>query len=198
MAKRHAPATLRNREPILAVLREELGEGGTLLEIAAGSGEHAVFFANGLPDWQWQPTDPDPEAVASIAAYRAEEGGPNLLPPVQLDAALPNWPVEAPDAVLCINMVHISPWSATRGLMRECGRLLPKGAPLILYGPYIEDDVPTAPSNRDFDLSLKSRDERWGLRNVADMDVEAATHGLKRTRRVVMPANNLVLVYRKS
>lgn len=196
MTKRYAPATLRNREPILAVLQQELVASGLLLEIASGSGEHAVFLSAALPDWQWQPSDPDAEAVASIAAWRAEDGARNLLAPMVLDASARSWPASAADAILCVNMVHISPWAATQGLFRGGQSLLAAGAPLILYGPYIEDDVPTAPSNLEFDASLKSRDPEWGIRNLADVDTLAAQHGFARSRRVQMPANNLMLVYR--
>ena len=195
--KRHAPATQRNREPILAVLKEELAQGGTLLEVASGTGEHAVFLSRALPNWQWQPSDPAPDALASIAAWRAGEGPANLLPPVQLDAAEADWPVQRADAVLCINMIHISPWSATLGLLAGARRVLGSAAPLILYGPYVEDGVKTALSNLRFHQSLRARDPRFGLRKLANMDEAAAQEGFTRTRRVAMPANNLVLVYRQ-
>ena len=195
--KRHAPATARNREPILAVLKEELVQGGTLLEVASGTGEHAVFLSRALPDWQWQPSDPAPDALASIAAWRAGEGPANLLPPVQLDAAVPDWPVRRADAVLCVNMVHISPWSATLGLLAGARRVLDRGAPLLLYGPYVEEGVKTALSNLRFHQSLRARDARFGLRKLADMDEAARQQGFTRTRRVGMPASNLMLVYRQ-
>ena len=195
--KLHAPATERNRDAILAVLREELPSSGLVLEVASGSGEHAVHFAAALPNLEWQPSDPDPAAVASIEAWRAEAGLPNLRPPLQLDAVGP-WPVVQVDAVLCINMVHISRWAATTGLFKGCASLLPAGGPLILYGPYLENDVETAPSNLAFDRSLKERNSEWGLRNLAEVDRVAAQSGFARTRRVAMPANNLTLAYRKS
>lgn len=126
--KRFAPATERNREPLLAVLKQELPEAGLLLEIAAGSGEHAVFFASHFPQLQWQPSDPDAEALASIAAWRDEEGSANLLPPIQLDATETDWPMDLADAILCVNMVHISPWEASEGLFAAAGRMLcPQG-----------------------------------------------------------------------
>lgn len=196
--RRSAPATERNREPIAAVLREVLPESGILLEIASGSGEHAVYFAGLFPDWSWQPTDPDPSALGSIAAWRAEAGTPNLLEPIRLDASADSWPVGAADAVLCVNMVHISPWAATEGLMRGSGRMLERGAPLILYGPYRRAGVPTAPSNEAFDLSLKARNPEWGLRELEAVEAEAAGQGLRLERVVEMPANNLTLVFRKS
>jgi SAM-dependent methyltransferase len=194
--KRRAPATERNREPIAAVLREVLPERGMLLEIASGTGEHAAYFSELFPDLAWQPSDPDPEALASIEAWRAEAGVPNLLEPLRLDAAAPAWPVEAADAILCINMVHISPWAATEGLMRGAGRLLPPGGPLILYGPYRRAGVPTAPSNAAFDQSLRSRDPRWGLRELERMSAEAGANGLAFEQILEMPANNLTVVFR--
>ena len=154
--KRHAAATERNREPIAAVLREVLPARGTVLEVASGTGEHAVHFARLLPHLHWQPSDPDPEAIASIEAWQADSGAANLSPALLLDAASGTWPVERAEAILCVNMVHISPWSATVGLMRGAGRLLPPGGPLILYGPYRRADVATAPSNEAFDESLKA------------------------------------------
>jgi SAM-dependent methyltransferase len=196
--KQHAPATLRNREPIAEVLACELPAQGTVLEIASGTGEHAVFLAAQFPAIHWQPTDPSEEALASIAAYREEERRTNLAAPLRLDAADPaGWPVTAADAAVCINMVHISPWAASIGLFTGCARVLAKDAPLILYGPYLEEGVETASSNLAFDASLKARNPLWGLREVAAMDRLAAEHGFARTQRYAMPANNLVLVYRR-
>jgi SAM-dependent methyltransferase len=196
--KRHAPAVERNREPIAAVLTEELPAEGVVLEVASGTGEHAVHFARTYPRLTWQPSDPDPEALESIAAWRAEEGLANLREPVLLDAAAAGWPVNAADAVLCINMIHISPLVATEGLLAGAAALLAPGAPLIVYGPYLEADVETAPSNLDFDAWLKRRDPGFGLRRAEWLDEQAAAHGFARTRRVAMPANNLMLVYRCS
>jgi SAM-dependent methyltransferase len=196
-ARRHAPATLRNRDPILALLREELPERGAVLEVASGSGEHALWFARALPGLSWQPSDPDAEARASIAAWAAEASLPNLRSPLALDACDEDWPVDRADAVVCCNMVHISPWRAAEGLFAGAGRLLAEGGPLFLYGPFLEDDVPTAPSNVAFDLSLRSRDPDWGLRRVSALDELAERAGLVRTRRESMPANNLVLVWRR-
>ena len=196
--KRHAPAAERNREPIAAVLTEELPAAGLVLEVASGTGEHAVHFARTYPHLAWQPSDPDPEALESIAAWRAGEGLANLREPVLLDAAGPGWPVASADAVLCINMVHISPLAATEGLLAGAAALLAAGAPLILYGPYLEAAAETAPSNLEFDAWLKRRDPAFGLRSAEWLDERAAAHGFARTRRVAMPANNLVLVYRRS
>jgi SAM-dependent methyltransferase len=195
-AKRHAPATLRNRDAIAAVLAEELPRAGLVLEVASGSGEHIVHFAERFPALDWQPSDPDPAALASIAAWSGEAGMANVRAPLRLDAAAPDWPVAGADAILCINMVHISPWAATLGLMAEAGRLLAPDAPLILYGPFVEADVPTAPSNVEFDASLRARDAAWGLRDVAAVEAAAEVQGLAMTRRTVMPANNLMLVFR--
>lgn len=196
--KRHAPATERNREPIADVLARELPKAGTVLEVASGTGEHAAFFAARFPQLQWQPSDPDPGALASIAAYRAEYSGANLCEPVLLDASRQDWPVERADAILCINMIHISPWEASEGLFAGAKRLLDSGAPLILYGPYFESDVETASSNLAFDESLKARDPRWGIRDLAEIEDLAARNGFTRSARYAMPANNLVLVYRRN
>ena len=195
--KRHAPAVDRNRRPITAVLTEELPAAGLVLEVASGTGEHAVHFARTYPHLAWQPTDPDPEALESIAAWRGEEGLANLRAPVVLDAAAGEWPIAAADAVLCINMVHISPLAATEGLLAGAAALLAPGAPLILYGPYLEAAVETAPSNLEFDAWLKRRDPGFGLRSAEWLDERAAARGFARTRRVAMPANNLTLVYRR-
>jgi len=195
--KRHAPAAGRNREPIAAVLTEELPPSGVMLEIASGTGEHAVHFARTFPHLDWQPSDPDPDARESIATWREEAGLPNLLPPLELDAADADWPLANADAVLCINMVHISPVAATEGLVAGAARLLAPGAPLILYGPYFDAEVETAPSNLAFDRDLRSRNPEWGLRPVEWLDGLAQNAGFRRTRRVAMPANNLTLVYRR-
>ena len=195
--KRHAPATGRNREPIATVLSEELPAAGVVLEVASGSGEHAVHFARTFPWLAWQPSDPEPDALASILDWRAEAGLENLLPPVALDAAAADWPVARADAVLCVNMAHISPPAATEGLIRGAARLLAPGAPLVLYGPWLEDGVETAPSNVAFDRDLQARNPEWGLRSLGWLDGIAAASGFRRTRRVAMPANNLTLVYRR-
>lgn len=191
-----SPATARNKDHIFQVLREHLPATGLVLEIASGAGEHALHMATCLPALTWQPTDPDPQALASIAAWR-EQGPPNLRPPLELDASRPeSWPVAAADAVVCINMIHISLWTATEGLFAGAARLLPAKGVLITYGPYLEDEVETAPSNLAFDQSLKSRNPAWGIRRREDLEVLAATHGLALHARIAMPANNLTLVFR--
>jgi SAM-dependent methyltransferase len=197
--KLHASATQRNREPIAQVLARELPPQGRVLEVASGTGEHAVFFAARFPALAWQPSDPDPAALASIAAYRADYPGDNLAAPVRLDAAAPaTWPITQAAAILCINMVHISPWAASEGLFRGAGRVLGPAAPVILYGPYREAGVETAPSNLAFDQSLKARNPAWGLRDLAAIDRLAQDAGFERTARHQMPANNLALVYRRA
>ena len=184
-----APAAARNRDAILAVLRAHLPDSGILLEIASGTGEHAAHFAAGLRDWQFQPSDPVAERRASIDAWCADL--PNVAPALALDATEP-WPAIRADAVLCCNMIHIAPWEAALGLLRNAAAL---GAILILYGPYIRNGVPTAPSNLAFDADLRSRDARWGLRRVED--VVAAAAGFRLQRVIPMPANNLSIILRK-
>ncbi|WP_260582605.1 class I SAM-dependent methyltransferase [Sphingopyxis sp. PET50] len=196
-AKRHAPATERNRDAIAAVLADWLPPHGTVLEVASGSGEHVVHFAAAFPRLDWQPSDPDAAGRVSIAAWSAEAGLPNIAAPLALDATAPDWPVSRADAILCINMVHISPWDATLGLFAGAARLLGPGAPLILYGPYIDPDVPTAESNLAFDASLRARDPAWGLRDLDRIKVAATDAGLDFADRRAMPANNLMLLFRR-
>ncbi|WP_449409902.1 DUF938 domain-containing protein [Methylobacterium komagatae] len=193
-----APAVARNRDAILAILTRILPASGTVLEVASGSGEHAVHFARALPHLVWQPSDPEPAALRSIAAHRRLAALSNLNEPVVLDAAAPVWPLGSAEAVLCINMIHIAPWTAAEGLMAGAGRLLSEGAPLVLYGPFREDGRPTAPSNEAFDVDLRVRDPRWGLRLLGEVSELAASHGLGLAERFEMPANNLTLVFRKA
>jgi hypothetical protein len=195
--KRHAPATVRNRDAIAAVLADWLPPAGTVLEVASGSGEHAVHFAAAFPGLSWQPSDPDPTALTSIATWRAEVGLANIAPPLLLDAAAPEWSVNAADALLCVNMVHISPWAATLGLLAGAVNILSPGAPLILYGPYVESEVETAPSNLAFDRSLKERNADWGLRDLDAVKAAAAEAGLAFAERRAMPANNLMLLFHR-
>ena len=195
--KQHAPATERNREPIRDVLARELPAEGTVLEIASGTGQHAVAFAQALPGITWQPTDPDPTSIESIRAWREEAALPNLLPPIQLDVTKTPWPVDHADAIVCINMVHIAPWEAAVALFAGAGKLLAAGGLLYLYGPYRFDGT-TAPSNEDFDRSLRSRDPRWGVRDVRELGATAAEHGLVMRGVVAMPANNHSLLFRRT
>ena len=196
-ALRSAPAALRNREPIADVLADWLPPAGLVLEIASGTGEHAAYFAQRFPELQWQPSDVHADALGSIAAWRQETGRANLLRPVVLDAASGDWPVDRADAVLSINMVHISPWSSALGLIAGAERLLASGAPLIVYGPWLRDDVPTAESNLAFDADLKRRDARWGLRRVEDF-AAAASEAFMLAEIRSMPANNLMLLLRRN
>lgn len=195
-----SPAVARNTAPILEVLRAHLPARARVLEIASGSGEHALAFARALPTTTWTPSDPSSEALASIAAWRAETDLPNLNAPLELDAVAPEtWPEVDVQVVFCANMVHISPWAATEGLLAGAGHILPDpGGLLVLYGPYRESDVPLAPSNAAFDDSLKARDPAWGLRELDDVVALAKTHRLHLTRRVEMPANNLMLLFRRA
>jgi SAM-dependent methyltransferase len=195
-ARRSAPAALRNREPIAAVLREWLPPSGFVLEVASGTGEHAIHFAGQFPSLEWQPSDPDPRALASITAWSEASGLANVRPPLELDAAAPGWPIDHADAVLCINMVHISPWSAALGLLDGSAKVLPPGGALILYGPWLQADVPTATSNLQFDEDLKSRDPAWGLRSVETFAAEATRRGFVLEEVRPMPANNLMLLFR--
>lgn len=195
--RRYAPATERNREPILKVLSEVLPQAGLVLEVASGSGEHAVHFARALPGLEWQPTDPSDDALASIAAWIAAEGLGNVRTPLKLDAASENWPVTSAAGVLCINMIHISPWEAAEGLLLGAGRILASGAPLCLYGPYKRGDRPLEPSNAAFDESLKARDPRWGVRELDDVAACADENGLELENVIEMPANNLTVIFRK-
>ncbi|MEH6828502.1 DUF938 domain-containing protein [Parasphingorhabdus sp.] len=195
--QRHAPATMRNRDAIVALLERILPSSGLVLEIASGTGEHAVYFGKTFPDLTFQPSDPDPACCQSIAAWTKREAVANVLPPLQLDAQAGQWDIPKPAAILCINMVHISPWESSIGLFEKAGSLLDLDAPLYLYGPYLHADVETAPGNMDFERSLKSRDLRWGLRDVADMDALATRTGFVRESLTEMPANNISLVYRK-
>lgn len=190
--RRHAPATERNRDPIAAVLADELPPTGIVLEVASGTGEHCAFFAERFPALDWQPSDPDGESRDSIADWCAELV--NVRPPLALDAAA-DWPELHADAILCINMVHISPWAATLGLMTGAARLLARGTALILYGPFRQKDVPLAPSNAQFETWLKGLSPDYGLRFVEE--VAEAAEGFALERVEAMPANNLILVFRR-
>jgi len=195
--RRSAPAALRNREPIAEVLAKWLPEHGTVLEIASGSGEHAVYFAGYLPQLDWHPIDLHPDALSSITGWRAETSLPNLREPLALDAGSDSWPIDRADAVLSINMVHISPWASALGLIAGAARLLSAGDPLILYGPWLKDDIVTVDSNIAFDADLKRRDPEWGLRRVEDF-AEAAKVSFDLIETRQMPANNLMLLLRRN
>jgi SAM-dependent methyltransferase len=194
--RQHAPATERNREPLLAVLREVLPDRGTVLEVASGTGEHAVFFAAAMPGLQWQPSDPSPSALRSVAAWTAAAKAPNVQPPLLLDASSARWPIDQADVVVCINMIHIAPWEAAQGLLRGASRILPPGGPLVLYGPFRQAGRELEPSNAAFDADLRRRDPKWGVRRLEDVAAVGERHGLHLERIVAMPANNLTVVLR--
>lgn len=197
----HSPAADRNKEPILAVLRQLLGPRGSALEIASGTGQHAAWFAAALPGWTWQPTEADAGMLPAIAARMAEAGLANVRQPVLLDVEAPQWPTpRAPfterfDAIYCANLLHIAPWSACAGLMAGAARQLAPGGRLVTYGPYFEAGQAPAPSNLAFDESLRARNPAWGIRQLDEVAAQAARHGLTLRQRHAMPANNLLLVF---
>lgn len=193
-----SPAARRNTQAILAVLKTHLPPRGRLLEVASGSGQHAVAFADAFPDMVWTPSDPSADARASIAAWREQAALANLEPPLALDVRdETTWPAGLFDAVFCANMIHISPWNATEGMMRLAGERLGQAGLLLLYGPFLEVETPLAPSNAAFDASLRGRDAAWGLRDRDAVTAAAKANGLALTRRVAMPANNLMLLFRR-
>jgi SAM-dependent methyltransferase len=196
-ARRHSPAAERNRVPIGAELQRLLPAAGVALEIASGTGQHAAFFAAALPGWSWWPSDGDARNAASIAAW--SEGLAHVQRPITLDVMSPSWPgvPDRVDAVFCANLLHISPWPATEALMQGTARHLAPTGRLLIYGPFIEDGVPTAPGNQAFDAGLRSRDPAWGLRRLADVQAQAVAAGLRLHERIVMPANNRLLVFVK-
>jgi SAM-dependent methyltransferase len=195
---RHAPAALRNRDLILEVLKPAVPPDGTVLEIASGTGEHVVHFAAALPALEWQPSDPDPSARASIKAWSAAQNLTNIRDPLVLDVRERPWPIRGAAAIICINMVHISPWTATEALMAESGRLLSPGGLLYLYGPYLQAHIPTAPSNIAFDADLRHRNPQWGLRDLDAVKAIAAAAELTLADTISMPANNLSLLFRRT
>ena len=194
-ARRHSPSAARNRGPILDALRPCLPAAGLLLEVASGTGEHCAHLAAALPGLLFQPTDPDPDALASINAWCATL--PNVRPALALDASAPDWPVAAADAVLCVNMIHIAPWTATVGLVAGAARLLPPGGMLALYGPYMRGGYHTGPGNAAFDADLRARNPAWGIRGLEDVSALAASAGFGAPDVVGMPADNLVVAFRR-
>jgi hypothetical protein len=198
--RRHAPATLRNRAPLLAVLKDVLPRAGVLLEIASGTGEHAAFMASRLwPTLTWQPSEADPTALAGIDAHARASGATNIAPALLLDAASDAWPLACADAVLAVNLVHIAPWQVAEGLFAGAARVLDGRSPLVLYGPMRRHGAHTAPSNATFDQSLRARRLDWGIRCLDDeLDPLARRHGFARDRIVQMPANNLTVVWRQA
>ena len=193
-----SPSFPRNREPIIAVLAQLLPPSGSVRELASGSGEHAIAFARRFTQLSWQPSDPAPEARASIAQRRLEAGLANLREPLDIDAAGPHWPDATFDAIVCINMLHIAPWAAAEGLMAGAGQVLRQGGGLYLYGPFLRQGRETAPSNLAFDRSLRDRNPRWGLRDLEAVAALAKTHGLELRQVIEMPANNLSVWFEKA
>ncbi|PHZ85688.1 DUF938 domain-containing protein [Paremcibacter congregatus] len=201
--KKHAPATARNQAPILDVLKECLPDHGTILEIASGTGQHAPYFIAQLPGHYWQPSDPDKDNRNSISAWWWEKQFKNILPPLNISTDDDPWSVESQDlplaitAIVCINMVHISPWTSTIGLFKGAARILPPKGILYLYGPYKIDGVHTAPSNELFDISLRDRNPEWGIRDLTEVQKLARDHGFSCVKTVDMPANNLSVIFKK-
>jgi hypothetical protein len=207
-AREHSPAAARNSGPILAVLQALLPERGAALEIASGTGQHAACFAAALPGWTWQPTDAAPQDFASIAAWSADAGASNVRAPLLLNVLSDSWPgagtaLTAPfnhpfDLIYCANMLHIAPWACCAGLMQGAARHLAPTGHLVTYGPYLEDDVPTAPGNLAFDASLRAQNPDWGIRALSDVAREAQRAGLRLAARHALPANNLLLVWQRT
>lgn len=193
----HAPATQRNRMPILEVLSRVLPGSGTVLELASGTGEHAAWFAQHLRPLEWQPSDPDAQMRRSIDAHARFAGVRSMAPARDIDVTQSPWPMERADAAVCINLLHISPWAATEGLFAGCAGLLPARAPLVIYGPFKRGGAHTAESNARFDESLRTRNPEWGVRDVDEVAASATGHGFALSEVVEMPANNLILVFRR-
>ncbi|WP_026605627.1 DUF938 domain-containing protein [Methylocapsa acidiphila] len=191
----HAPAALRNRDAILDIVQAHFPATGLILEIASGSGEHCVHFAEKLRNHAIQPSDPSPRARASIDAWIATAGLPNVKAAIDLDSSHRDWPVKAASAIICINMIHISPWSATEGLFAGAARILPPGAPLLLYGPYKRDGAHTSKSNEDFDRALRHENPEWGVRDLERVAEIAGLKGFSAPAVFEMPANNLTLLF---
>ena len=195
--RQYAPATARNRDFILDVLRDVLPTTGVILEIASGSGEHVVHFARNLLSLVFQPSDPEPDALLSVAAWVKAAQVTNVRAPIVLDASQPPWPIASADGIICINMVHISPWDASVGLIRGAAAILPPGSPLYLYGPYKRKGFATAPSNEAFDRNLRDRNPIWGLRDLEAIAAIAQSAGFSIPDITEMPANNLSIVFRR-
>ncbi len=199
----HSPSAEQNKQPILETLRQVLPEQGAALEIASGTGQHTEWFARHFSGWTWQPTEVQSSALPGIQARMVQAGLGNVLAPLQLDVCNAVWLTGAPgtvaaqsfDLIFCANMLHIAPWAACAGLMRGSARHLAARGVLITYGPYLENEVPTAPSNLDFDASLRQRNADWGIRQREDVAREAAHAGLQLVARHAMPVNNLLLVW---
>lgn len=197
MTKAFAPAAERNQQPILDVLRRALPSKGLVLEIASGTGQHASFFSKHLTAIRWQPSDASREALESIEARVREARRENLLPPVELDVRVTPWSLSGADAIVCINMIHITPWEATKALFRGAEQLLDEGQRLITYGPYRLHGEHTAPSNAAFDQNLRSQNVEWGVRDVDELQQLGNETGFDLEERAAMPANNMTLIWTK-
>lgn len=195
--RQFAPATERNRHFILPILQRVLPPAGTVLEIGSGSGQHAVFFAAALSQLQWQPSDADAVALASIRAWSAHAGTLNVAAPLLLDVDRAPWPLAQADALVAINVLHYAPWATTPALFAGAARVLPRGGVLYGYGPFRRGGRHTAPSNAEFDAWLKERDPRFGVRDLEGVEAEAAACGLLLDELIPMPANNFSLVFRR-
>ena len=196
--RRHAPATLRNRQAIAEQLKTALPASGRVLEIASGTGEHVSFFAGLFPRLDWQPSEPDPMLRQSIVAYGQDSGLANLAPPLDLDVTRRPWPVEAVAAILCVNLLHIAPWAVTEALMAGAGEALPPGAPLMIYGPFMREGRHTAESNAAFDRGLRAENPAWGVREMEAVEDLAKQHGLALADVAAMPANNFFLRFERA
>ena len=198
MSKLNAPATERNRVPILEVLRRFVPEPAEVLEIASGSGQHAAYFSAALPGVTWQPTDLDTGSFDSIVAWAEHEGADNVRAPLRLDVTEHPWPIDGCDVIFNANMIHISPWAACLGLMQGAGRQLVDDGRLLLYGPFSVGGNPTSDSNAAFDRSLRSQNPQWGVRDLEAVEAQAAEHDLQLEECITMPANNQILVFARS
>ncbi len=206
-AAQYSPAAERNRAPILDALRQILPDSGQALEIASGTGQHVAHFASHMPGWMWQPSDAQADGFESIGAWCVQAGAINVCGPVLLDVMAPKWPTGSAefsdkfpdkfDAVFCANMLHIAPWATCAALMVGASKHLSPHGALVTYGPYLERDVPTSPGNVAFDESLRQRDPAWGIRALEDVAHQAAQAGLRLLERFEMPANNLLLVFKR-
>ena len=199
----HSPAAGRNRQPIVESLRRLLPATGRALEIASGTGQHVAWFAANLPAWTWQPSDAQADGFSSIAWWCADAGVANVGEPVLLDVMTSRWPSDSAefsvryDAIYCANLLHISPWATCAALMRGASRYLAGDGVLITYGPYLEQDIATSPGNIDFDMSLRATDAQWGVRALVDVTQQATLAGLQLSARIELPANNLLLVFKR-
>ena len=193
-----SPSAERNREPIAEVLSQILPQSGLVLEVGSGTGEHAVHFAHVMPHLAWQPTEQDKDCLRSISAWVALEAQANVRRPLYLDVTDAQWPITAADAIICINMIHIAPWSIAQALFRGASRILPPGGLLCLYGPYRVAGKHTSPSNRAFDAQLRAMNSEWGVRDLDAVSHEALSFNIEFVRTFQMPANNLILIFRKS